>query len=76
MMKKWFAVITALLLVSCGGNNKKSEEEKTFTEEVDKVVEDVTGITTIKAGKRAQDKLKAINDDYNKKMQQVLETDE
>ncbi|MDT8390012.1 MAG: hypothetical protein RRC34_05825 [Lentisphaeria bacterium] len=76
MMKKWLVTAAALLLVSCGGDKQPSEDEKTFTEGVDKTVEDVTGITTIKVGKRTQDKLKAINDDYNKKMQEVLEENE
>ena len=72
-MKKWLALTAVFLLVGCGSQCEKSEKGESFKEGVDNVVEGVTGIAAVKAGKRAEDKLKAVNEDYNKKMNQALE---
>jgi hypothetical protein len=54
-----------------------AEKEKSgIGQEVGKVVEDVTGITSLRSGRKAQDRVRDIQQDYNRKMEQVLEETE
>ena len=91
-MKKFLLILFSLAMIGCsdsGSAEKKAEEaakakakqrqqaeKEGFQEEVDKVVEDITGITALKSGRKAEDKVRQINADYNRKMEQVLEETE
>lgn len=71
-MKKRGLILATLLLVGCGGEKNESEDSSSLRENVDDAVEAVTGIAAIKAGEKAKDKIKAINEEQNRKLQEAL----
>ncbi len=87
-MNKTSAIIllAAGLLAGCGGERGASERRGETPRESDEreatgtgarqIVEGVTGIQSLRSGRKAQDQVRQIQADYDRKMQEALEANE
>ncbi len=83
-MKSPLAIALLAGAIACGcGRQPKTEttppppppkaDSSSISQEVGKVVDSVTGIQALQSGRRAQDQVKDIQADYNRKMEQALD---
>ena len=87
-MKKTYAIIilTAGLLAGCGGERgtsekqdeapRQSDEQEAKGADARQIFEGVTGIQSLRSGRKAQDQVRQIQADYDRKMQEALEATE